>query len=464
MTVSTALSIATSGLAAADARARVAAGNIANAQTPGYARRDAVLEQRTVGGEGAGVGLSGISRAEARFLTTERMALDAQSADASERADGAAAISRIFGRPEDADGLMAAYARFETALRDAASTPESAVLLNGLAEAGSALALRLNEASADAASLRSAADREIGVVVEDVNAALTRLEELNALGPSQVTPEVADERQRLIDRINEQIPVKVYEDGHKINLTTEGGAFLLTDRAQPLAFTPAGTVGRSQTLGAPLSGLTAGGVDITPTGGGPQRSTGGRIAALFSARDETVPAFQDDLDAMATALVTSFSDDAVDPTKPAGEAGLFVDGASTSQAGDGLGIAGRIRLSPQVDGAAYRLRDGLGAAAPGPAGNGEQLSRLIGAFEGGRLVEGAAETASSVGALDQASGQRAAAAAGRRVAAADAELSVTGVDTDRELQQLLMIEQAYAANARVIQTVDRMLDALMAAV
>ena len=36
-----------------------------------------------------------------------------------------------------------------------------------------------------------------------------------------------------------------------------------------------------------------------------------------------------------------------------------------------------------------------------------------------------------------------------------------GVDTDREMQDLLQIEKAYAANAKVIQTVDEMLDLLL---
>jgi flagellar hook-associated protein 1 FlgK len=43
----------------------------------------------------------------------------------------------------------------------------------------------------------------------------------------------------------------------------------------------------------------------------------------------------------------------------------------------------------------------------------------------------------------------------------DAERAETGVDTDAEMQNLILIEQAYAANARVIETVSAMIDRLM---
>jgi flagellar hook-associated protein 1 FlgK len=36
-----------------------------------------------------------------------------------------------------------------------------------------------------------------------------------------------------------------------------------------------------------------------------------------------------------------------------------------------------------------------------------------------------------------------------------------GVDTDSELQTLMIVEQAFAANARVMETVDKMMDELM---
>ena len=52
-------------------------------------------------------------------------------------------------------------------------------------------------------------------------------------------------------------------------------------------------------------------------------------------------------------------------------------------------------------------------------------------------------------------------AAGRRSALAEAESAAIGVDTDDELSKLLLVEQAYAANARVIRTMDDLLRLLM---
>ena len=41
------------------------------------------------------------------------------------------------------------------------------------------------------------------------------------------------------------------------------------------------------------------------------------------------------------------------------------------------------------------------------------------------------------------------------------ELAQTGVDTDQELSRLLQVEQAYSANARVVQVVDDLFQRLL---
>jgi flagellar hook-associated protein 1 FlgK len=48
----------------------------------------------------------------------------------------------------------------------------------------------------------------------------------------------------------------------------------------------------------------------------------------------------------------------------------------------------------------------------------------------------------------------------REITLVEADAQLSAVDLDYELQSLLAIEQAYTANARVIQTVSDMLDTL----
>lgn len=476
---SNALSIATSGLQAASARSAVAANNIANANTEGYTRRDVVLEERTVGPTGAGVRIVTTTNAQVQYLTDDRMRLEADDAYTSEKATAAERLTDIVGEPGVGNGLFNAYDNFETALKDAAATPESPVLQQQAVDAATDLSLAFQQQSAAADAERTTADGRIDDIINEVNVTLQRLEELNALPTSDITPEVQDERQRLVDQINAEIPVIVDEQGPIITLATEGGVFLLTERAHTIDFDPAGNVGRTESLGAPLSGISVNGVDITPTGDAPQRSSGGRISALFEHRDEVVPAFQDQLDALAIDVIDRFADDAVDPTKAAGEAGLFTFGGSTAPPAAGTqGVAQQIQVNALVDpsqgGDAYRIRDGIGATAEGPEGNGDQLARLVEAFAGDRTApaalgvagersaaELAAEVASAISFDDQKASDAALYASTRYEVAREAEIAATGVDTDGELQKLLVIEQAYAANARVIQTIQQMLDELL---
>lgn len=485
MGLSTALSAAVSGLTAAQTRATTVANNIANANTDGYVRRTTNLDERIVGGRGVGVDVSSISRQTADFLTGERMRFGADNAFSSEQATSASKIADLLGDPGAQDGLFGAYARFENSLRDAAATPESSVLQREVVDNANDIVRQFQTLAEQSASLRTQADTDIGRAVTEVNDALQRLEELNSIGGDSLTPDVLDERQRLVDRINDIIPVRAQNVGDSLNLSTEGGVNLLAQEAQFIEFSPAVLVTRGQSLGNGLSGLTVGTTNITPGGGNSQAVQGGRIAALFETRDERLPAFDDSIDALAADLVTRFADDAVDPTKTAGEVGLFTAGAPTlplpppgETEPDYTGFASLISVNAAIDpdqgGDVYRLRDGIGAITPGAAGNGDQLNRLIDAFTGLQPTPGAfggagQQTATGLAASlsselnydVQRSQDRALYAGTRLDAASNAEIQQLGVDTDAELQELIQIEQAYAANARVIQTISQLVDQLI---
>lgn len=481
MTISQALANATSGLGAASRHAGLVSQNIANALTPGYARRDISLAERTVAGAGAGVRVAGVDRAAAPALTAERRGADGIAARDDARRAAAARISTLFGGPEDAGALYSRLSAFDRSLRDLANQPANTSAQRVAAASARQLTTSVNALSQALQSIRQDADRAIGDEVTRVNAALKKIELLNgqiekATAGKQDASALLDERDRQIDVVNRAVPVRtlIRENG-RIDLITVEGAPLLAGEARQLSFTPQLAVTAGQTLeNGALSGLSVDGVSITP-GAGPRGVAAGSIAGHFAVRDEIAVEASDDLDAFAASLIERFSAPGVDPTAPPGAPGLFTDAGGALIDPYAPGLAGRLGLNAAVDpdqgGEAYRLRDGIYAAAPGPAGSNAILVGLVGALDarapaayaGGQTLS-ALDSASALagvrGAVRGALESEAIGSSAYRDALAEAELSETGVDTDAELQQLLLIEQAYAANARVIEVASRLIDQL----
>lgn len=487
MTISQALLNATSGLAAASRRAGVTSNNIANALTEGYSRRDVVLSERVTGGVGAGVTVSGVIRATNPAVTYERRIADAQFSYNNANADAMTRISDLLGDPEEASSLFQKYANLESALRSLAETPDSAPLQQQVVSSANDLANAFNHISESYQKIRADADKEIASRVAEVNDALKKIEGLNAsitrgLSSGGDVAALEDQRQQLIDKVNESIPVRelVRENG-RVELMTPEGVFLLAGTARTVEFSPASTMSDGlQYLGGAgaLSGLSVDGKDITPGGPGSLQITGGAVAGLFNVRDNAVPEMSSALDALAFDLVGRFADPAVDPSLNPGDPGFFTDGGATADVAAITGLAGRLQINAAVDpsqgGAAWRIRDGINAAAPAAAGSDILVRSLVSAMSEGRAAqaslqssgplsaaEGAAHIASLAGSARVHATQQASASSALAQTLYESEQLETGVDTDRELQNLLIIEQAYAANTRVIQTIDQMIRQLM---
>lgn len=482
MTVSTSLANAFSGLTAAARAAEVVSANVANAMTEGYGRR--VLEFGAPAAGGGGVRIIGVERLVAEGLLADRRLAEAAAAGARVGAEFLARIETRFGRPDEAGSVGAKLAGLEAALLQAAARPDSAALLSGVLEAAKGVAATIAAVGEEVQAARAEADRAIARDVELLNATLGELAELNARigAASAAGRDVAalqDQRQALVDRIAAILPVReVARENGAIALYTEGGASLLEGKPARFGFTPTGVVTADMTgpPGGALSGLTLNGLPI-PVSGGAGPVAGGRLGALFDLRDRLAPEAQGRLDALARDLLERFAGPAADPTLAPGAPGLFTDAGGPFAPAAEAGLALRLRVNEAADpargGALWRLRDGLGAAAPGPEGAGGQLARLAGRLAEPRVpasgglppsARSAAGLAGEVLSLLSSARLSAETQQGFAASRADALRGLErerGVDTDAELQALLVIERAYAANARVLQAADGMLRALL---
>lgn len=481
MSISAAIAAARSGLKVSSQKAEVVAVNVANASTPGYVRRSLVVSELVKGAQTAGVISNGVLRSPDAAIKEQRRELTSGVAQATVLASTWQSISTRLGDTASGSGLFSTFSKFESALSASITSPESSATASSLLNAATSVAQELNSLSAYAAQARGEADSEILQGVRTVNQALEQVKDLNkrisAIDTySAQAATLMDERQRVLDTIAEYLPIQTVqrEAGTIDVLTTEGVYLINGSTLRQIEFTPAANFSSNQTLAnGQLSGISIGEIDLTPGSSSFGAVSGGLFGALFTLRDQDMPAFMAQLDMVANDIITRLSDDAIDPTKTPGEQGLFVD----PDAAGTLGLASRIAVNAAVDpaqgGDIWRLRDGLGATTSGPPGNSATLSAMFDAFTqvksfNSNGFQGAFSASDLAAQLSTVVGQKRvfqdsvlASTQAQHLSLIEAEQALTGVDVDLEMESLLLIEQAYAANARVIQVARDMLDILM---
>lgn len=483
MSISGSLSNAFSGLTAASRGAEIVSQNLANVMTDGYGRRELQLSSQTLGGTGAGVRIEGVARIVDQTVLNDRRLADASLSRDSQMGAFYARIETSIGAPGQPGSLTTRLTEFENALSVAASRPDSEVRLQTVLDKATSLSQGIQVISDTIQGERMSADAQIATQVDQLNTALERIVELNRdirieSTSGRDSTAFMDERQRLIDQVSAIVPVReVPRDHGQVALFTTGGAILLDGLAAEVGFSPTVTITPDMTLASSaLSGLTLRGLPVEALADQGLMG-GGSLGALFSIRDTLATGAQKQLDAVARDLIERFEDPATDPTRAPGAPGLFTDAGSAFSVTDEIGLAARIQVNALVEpangGALWRLRDGLGAASPGPVGQAAGLNALANALTtlkspaSGGVVGGARSAAglnadflSKISAAKQTQENAQAYSLARRDTLMAKE-HADGVDTDQELQKLLMIEQAFSANARLVSAAEEMLDQLM---
>ena len=282
-----------------------------------------------------------------------------------------ASLSQRIGEDIESSTLFQRLNSFETALRDAALSPESTTHANQVVQSAKDLVTEFNALGDLITERRFQADQDIADSVAIVNASLQEISDLNrSLASIDRTSAQAaslfDERGRVLDRIAEHIPIQTFErDSGAIDVLTTEGVYLVAGPARTIEFTPTNTMSADFTLaGGDLSGLTVDGVDITPGAPTFGAVSSGSLAALFTLRDTDLTTLQNQLDTMAQDMIDRFTDPAIDPTLLVGDPGLFLDSNAAAGAGVSRVVFKSMRWSIRFKAEpSWRLRDGLGAVA-----------------------------------------------------------------------------------------------------
>jgi len=479
MSITSALNSAMTGLTANARLSQVTSENLANALTPGYSSQKLNLSTSQYA---AGVRIGDVERNVNPALQSTTRKAEAEYAKIGVYSDFYSRMSNFVGTVDDNMSISTQISNFDAALVEATSRPDSTERLHDLSVKANLIVQSITDAADGLNQQRLAAESSIDLQVDQLNSQLKELEKLNARivvaqAAGGSTTAMEDQRDLLIDTVNQAIPVNVVQrDQGRVALFTVGGVALLDGRASELSFDAKRTIEPQMTQdNGLLSGLEINGLAMDTSINGPLR--GGTLIAAFDIRDNVAVEAQNDLDAVARDLVERFQDPALDATIGLTDAGIFTDSGGAFDPADTVGLAARLELNDLVamDGQAetWRLRDGLYAAAEGDPGDASQLIAYSEAISENRTVSTtklgtissdlntlSASLMSRFARDSDSANNSLSFAATSYTELAQAELAL-GVDSDAELQNMMLIENAYAANARMLSTIDDMMESLL---
>ena len=485
--LSTALNISRSSLAAVSGQTAVASRNLANVNNVDYSRKSANVISLSAGS----VAISGYNRAADKMLLDKLLVASSNSAASSSILGGIKSLSETVGDPESSSSPAGMIGKFRTALQTYEQNPANQTLAQNAVRSAGDVVRSLNGAARIIQDVRDQADAGISDSVDRINSLLQQFKVANDAivrgdGNSEDLAENLDTRDKTMKLLSEEIGIRsVTRANNDVALYTDSGVTLFETVARPVTMSPSTSLAASA-LG---NGVYVDGVDITSSSSA-MATRSGNIFGLVKLRDEISVVYQSQMDEVARGLVEAFAeaDQSATPLLP-NATGIFSYSGSPTVPATGISVAGLaadIRLNPLVDptqgGVVTRLRDGgiNGAAyaynATGAAGFSQHVTGLISALiaprgfdtvtqldgQGSILSFGSASSgwleaarlqATSVSDLQTTLKSR----------SADALQRVNGVSIDDEMTVMLQLERSYQASARIISTVDKMLEALLQA-
>jgi flagellar hook-associated protein 1 FlgK len=430
--------------------------NIANVNTPGYARRVADLSAvppDVPRSAGRGVEVSGVRAMRDRLLERRlQQELPAERREAA-IADALAVVETTLGPP--GASLDARLGEFFDAFGQLAEDPASAVARQEVVIQGRSVSAAFADMADRFAVSRREADATVRDAVEGINGLTVRIAANNdAIAASAGSPtalHLQDEQLTLVRELAELVDIDVVErqDGGVDVSFGNGRALVIGERPYSVSAVSAGPDG--------MAALSANGFTVTT------EITGGRLGGLLHVRDVSLPAYMGRLDEIAHALATR-----VNAAHTAGVTGAGGTGqpffAFDPPVGGPAGAAAALTVDPDV-----AADPGLVAAGAGAGAGDNTTARVIADLRAARvldgnnatLVDGWSQLTYRVGRDTQAARdeQQSRVEIVRQVDALRDQVS--GISLDEEAMQLLKYQRAYEANARFFRAVDQALDTLL---
>ncbi|HVX78089.1 MAG TPA: flagellar hook-associated protein FlgK [Bradyrhizobium sp.] len=350
MGLSSALAIAMSGLSANQASLSIVSSNIANAQTPGYVTQNPNLTEIQSGTYGSSVQVTGVNRELDLFVQSQLRTETSGGAYADQMANILNQLQSVYGTPGGQGTLETALSNFTSALQAISTSSGSSSSQSAALAAAQNLAQSLNSTTQGIQSLRTNVNQDIGNCVNQANAAMTTIANINSQlqGMSPTDPTAAtleDQRDSAINTLSQLMDIRTVTSGNQINVfTNEGVQLVSSGLASTMAFSSPGSLTANSLYNTDPSKSGVGSLTIQLPNGtatdlvASQGISSGQIAADLNLRDNVLVQAQTQVDQLAATLSSSLSDTTTAGTAVAGPPAGFSLDTSDMLAGNTINL------------------------------------------------------------------------------------------------------------------------------
>lgn len=446
--------------------------NVANANTKGYSRQEAVLATTApfsypgmgAGQVGTGVAVQSLRRIRESFLDAQFRNETKALGRWEVRRDTVEKLEAILNEPGD-NGLSKLMDRFFAAWQELAKNPEGEAARSVVRQEGIALAEAFNHLAAQLNDLSADLTTSVGVRVNEVNSLARQIRDLNAQivkaeSGNMAANDLRDRRDLLLDELAKVVPIQVEEDRYgAVTIVVRDHTLLSGQQVNELRFNPS-TGEVSWADGAAYAPHLTG------------SNLYGSLEGLLEARDVLLSEYRDRLDALAKKIAQAVNEQHGAGAGLDGSTGVDFFSFDEEHPSVTIKVSDAILSDTQKIAAAATVIDPVTGnpvqPAPGDGSNALLIAQLKNGWDSngdGKIDVVFSDQYNSWVADLGVRGQEAARMVDNQellTSQLDSRRqSVSGVSIDEELTNMVRFQQAYNAAARLITAVDEMLDALI---
>jgi flagellar hook-associated protein 1 len=430
--------------------------NITNVNTPGYVRREALLETRALGTATTGtVTVAGLRRATDLYIDRRELTARGSAAAASEHDNQLASVEAMFndlggtGMGSALDGLFSSF----SALAANPNDPTARATVLGAADN---FATRASSMADALAQTKDDLLKRAQATIEQINSRASSISELNrriqaAEAQGEDAADLKDQRNNLLLDLSTMIDIRTIPDVKGSIIVQASGTTLVDGFDYRPMEVDLGTDGSLRILSK-----REGGADMDVT----QFLTGGTLAGIKEARDVDVFEVANKLDQLVFDVASAVNAQHAAGYGQDGVAGrnLFDISATASGAARSIELGAAVAGNPAAVAASSDL-----TSLPGGSGNAAALASVWDApLSGGRTAAQAyGDIIGGIGQRKSAIAQAVETQAAIKDQIQAMREAISGVSLDEEMVALTKYQRAYQAAGRVLTTVDELLQDLL---